>query len=183
MWPDALVQTLSLFRSFKLIKAPELKQQSIHHAFNLLTSSVRLLSASFEINGRNYEVMIDTGASISLIPEFGEIMKKPLYNIEKTNVLITLANGKDDHINSKIKAMMRPKSSLVKPSLVKFYIQPGAKDILGYHALIGLNQLRLFDLNISTRDDRILIYHHGKLIGKETVASEIVNAVKVVDKI
>lgn len=177
-------QALSLYRYFKLIKASESKHIPRTNAINLLSKKVCLLSASFEVNGYNYDVMIDTGASISLLPEFGAIMKKPLHKMEKTNMLVTLANGKDDHISSKIKALIKPKASLVAPRLVKFYIQPGAKDILGYHALIGLNHLKLFDLNISSKDDRIRIYHNNKLIGQETIASDITSAgIKVIDKI
>lgn len=143
-----------------------------------------LLSATFEINGRECQVMVDTGATISCLPEYGEILKRTCFHPEKTNVLVKMANGCDEHISAKVKAAIKPACSAVKPRVAQFYIQSGAKDIFGYEALIGLKQLKLFDLNIITKDDKIKIYHQNKLIGQESLATAKVSAgVKVIDKI
>lgn len=178
---NALDKTLSSV--FKLIKAPAFSSEH-KSVINLLSSKTYLLSASFEIDGRLYEVMIDTGASISIIPEYGDIIQRTKSKLEKSNIIVTLADGRDEHINSKVKVTFRPKGSSVEPRMAYFYVQPGAKDIFGYKALIGLKQLKLFDLNISTQGDKIRIYHQNRLIGQESISSDFINAgVKIVDKI
>lgn len=178
---DALDKTLS--RLFKLATASASRKNKQQHVIHLL-SKIHLLSASFEINGQPYEVMIDTGATISCLPQHGQILRNTHYQPEKANLLVKMANGKDEHIGEKIKARIRPTGSTAEPKLAKFYIQPGIKDIFGYHALIGLKQLKLFNLDIKTNNDKILIYHQNKLIGRETVSQDTINAsLKVVDKI
>lgn len=76
-----------------------------------------LLSAMYEINGHLYRIMIDTGATVSCVPEFGEIAK--LARAEKANILIELAHGGIEHVNKKIKAYIRPGSSNVKPKPIQ----------------------------------------------------------------
>lgn len=143
-----------------------------------------LLSATFEINGRLCQVMVDTGATISCLPEHGEILKQSYFRPERTNVLVKMANGSNEHVNTKIKAAIRPAHSAVEPRVAQFYIQSGVKDIFGYEALIGLKQLKLFNLDIITKDDQIKIYHQNKLIGRESLINAKVSAgVKVIDKI
>lgn len=143
-----------------------------------------LLSATFDINGRHYEVMIDTGATISCLPEHGDIIQHAGFRPEKTNVLVKMANGRDEHMCYKTKAYIRPTQSTVQPRVAQFYVLSGAKDIFGYQALIGLKQLKLFDLNIVTKDDKIIIYHQNKIIGQESVATAKISAgAKIIDKI
>lgn len=127
--------------------------------------------------------MIDTGASISCIPEHGYIMQNFKGRLEKTNILVKLANGKEDYIKYKIKAAIKPQGSTDKPQMAHFYIQSNRRDILGYQALIGLNHLKLFDLSIATRDNKILIYHQGRLVGQEKAAPKATASIKVIDKI
>lgn len=179
---DALVATLS--KSFKLIKASVSRSSKQDQIINLLSNETHLLSALFEINGRPYQVMIDTGATISCIPEYGEIMKHKTSRLEKTNVLVKLANGKEDCIHFKLKAAIRPSGSTSKPQTGQFYILSGKREIMGYQALIGLKHLKLFDLSIYTKDKKIFIYHQGKLIGQETaIPKSMLATLKVIDKV
>lgn len=150
---------------------------------NTLADEQHLLSAVFEINGRVCQVMVDTGATISCIPEHGEIMKHARNRVEKTNLTVQLANNATETIDKKIKAHMRPAGSKTPPSQVQFYIHPNMKDIFGFQALLGLNCLKNFDLQIETRDNTIYIYHENKLIGNESPALASINsAVKVINK-
>lgn len=173
----------TLPRQFKLEEAPVLNNNK-QDIINLLCNKMYLLSATFEINGRQCQVMVDTGATISCLPEYGEVLKHTCFSPEKTNVLVKMANGCDEHISAKVRAAIKPACSAVKPRVAQFYIQSGAKDIFGYEALIGLKQLKLFDLDIITKNDKIKIYHQNKLIGQESLATAKISAgVKVIDKI
>lgn len=174
----ALVKTLP--HAFKLIKASVSKSQIV----NLSSDEPHLLSAIFDINGRAYQVMIDTGATISCLPENGEIMQHLQDKIEKANLTVELATGAIEYVKKKTRARIRPTGSAVKAQPVQFYIQSGAKDIFGYHALIGLKHLMLFDLRIDVKEGKIYIYHQDKLIGNESPAlSKIKATVRVIDNI
>ena len=148
-----------------------------------LADEQHLLSAVFEINGKVCQVMVDTGATISCIPENGEILKNARNRVEKADMTLQMANQVTERVTSKIKAHMRPAGSTIKPASVQFYIYPNMRDIFVFEALIGLKQLKDFNLQIETRDKQVLIYHEGKLIGNESPAlSSITATIKVIDK-
>lgn len=148
-----------------------------------MSDQPHLLSAIFEVNGCPYQVMIDTGATTSFIPEHGEIMKLSLMHVEPANLMVELADGKTEHISKKMQAMIKPIGSNCRPEKVYFYIQNRHHDIFGYHALIGLKHLKLFELSIDVIQGKIYVYHQGKLIGHES--SGLINikaSVRVVDR-
>lgn len=135
------------------------------------------------MNGKAYRVMIDTGASISCLPGLGDIMKHSRFKPEKANLLVQMANGSDDVIDKKVRIYFKPTGSRSEAKLITMYISDKHKDIFGFHALIGLPHLKLFDLQIDVRDEQIHIYHQGQLIGKETPLLKSTKAgIKVVDK-
>lgn len=170
----------TLFRSFKLIKAPVSKVQYM----NLLIDEPHLLSASYEINGQSYQVMIDTGATISCIPEHGKIAELSRSRIEKANLAIQLPNGNTEYVSKKIRSLIRPKGSKAKPLEAQLYVQDNISHIFGFHALLGLKHLKLFELSIDIKDGKIHIYHQGKLIGYESPAlANIKASMKVIDNI
>lgn len=138
----------------------------------------------FDINGQAYRVMIDTGATVSCIPEFGDIMKYSRARLEKANLTVELANGVTSHISSKVKGFLRPAGSSVRPQQVQFYVQSNSRDLFGFHALIGLKQLKLFELQIRFKNGTICIFHQDKLIGYETPALTKTQAgIRVIDKV
>ena len=118
----------SLPHEFKLIKAPVLNVQII----NLLSNQPQLLPAIFEINGRTYQVMIDTGATISTIPEHSEILKVAQVKIKRANVLVELAGRSKEHLNKKCKLHIRPSGSTITSVQAIFYIYPNKGDIFGH---------------------------------------------------
>lgn len=134
----------------------------------MLSDEPHLLSAEFEINGHPYPVMIDTGATISCIPEFGSIIKNSRTKLEKANVEVNLANNAIKKLNKKFQAILRPAGSTKKPRVVQLYVQNNVRDIFGYQALIGLNHLKLFELDINIKNGVIHIYHDNMLIGQES---------------
>ena len=106
------------------------------------------------------------------------------HKIENANLRIELATGTIEHVDKKITAHISPIKSHSKPRPVTLYVQNGSKDIFGFQALIGLRQLKLFELQIDIRDGKIHIYHQGQLIGSESPVLEQVQAsVRIVDNI
>lgn len=153
----------------------KLASASVSHDFNnksdivaLLGDGPRQLIADYEINNIKYKVIIDTGASISILPEHGRILSSiPRSAIKQANLNVILADEGTKHIDKKANIYIKPFGSKQRYTSVCFYINTNTNKILGYDALIGLNVLKLFDLDISFRDKRALIYHEGKLIGSE----------------
>lgn len=128
--------------------------------------------------------MIDTGATISCVPENGEIMRYARNRVEKANLAIKLADGSSGYIDKKIRVHMRPAGSRSKPVQVSLYVQNNIYDIFGYQALLGLRQLKLFDLEIAMNNGKVYIYHQDKLIGNESPTLSSVSAtVQVIDNI
>lgn len=158
----ALDKTLP--RVFKLIPASVPKQYDI---LGLLNQEPKLLTAQFYINNKIYPVIIDTGATISCIPEYGEILRNSKLPIRKTSVNCYLANDGLVHINKKIYASVKPVNSTSSPTNLPFYINNGISKILDHEALFGLNHLRSFNLHIEFVNGRISIFHEGKQIGCE----------------
>lgn len=153
---------------FKRIKAPEsITENGI---INLLSEQPHLLAAYFEINGCAYQVMVDTGATISCLPEHGEVLKSSTQRISDANLLVELANGGKEHVNKKTKVRLRPAGSTASPKEAQMYITNGVDHIFGFHALIGLKHLKMFELDINVKDGKILISHQKRIIGREAEA-------------
>lgn len=76
------------WNSFKLARAPV----SSTNIISLLNHEQSyLLSAIFEINGSSFQVMIDTGASISCLPELGKVLSTSRRKTENANLLVQVA--------------------------------------------------------------------------------------------
>lgn len=131
-----------------------------------------LLSAMFNINGNSYRVMIDTGASISCLPELGKVLRDPQTKLESANILVQVADGNTVHLRKRARVVLKPEGSSVRPKEVLFYIQPKERDIFGYDALLGLKHLMMFDIKIEFRDEKILMSHENHIIGHESCISK-----------
>ena len=123
---------------------------------NLLCDQPHLLSATFDINGRAYQVMIDTGATISCLPEQGDVLKHTQSKMENANLVVELAGDKIEYINKKVKMNVKPTGSNAACHPAYFYVQKGT-DIFGFQALIGLKHLKLFELQIEVKNGSIHI--------------------------
>lgn len=164
MWSlQQLALEPSLPRTFKLIKA----SVPLHDIIGTLDRDHCLLTALFEVDGETISVIVDTGATISFIPEHGKIITTHRVRPQQTNVNVMLADDGITHINKKAFLTLRPKDSNEKAKLVPFYISNGATKVLGHEALIGLNHLKLFSLNIRFYNGKMKIYHNSRCIGHE----------------
>lgn len=137
-----------------------------HDVIGALSREPRLLTALFEINGETFRIIVDTGATTSFIPELGRLMKSHQLRLLSTNLNVHLADNGIRHIDKKILVTLRPKGSKDKPKEAVFYVSNGAEHILGHEALLGLNHLKLFNLQIQF-DKNVRIYHDGRCIGEE----------------
>lgn len=139
-----------------------------YDTLGFLSNEPKLLTAKFIINNAIHQVIIDTGATISCLPEYGQIMKYTKAKCKPASLNVHLANDKIIHINKKISMSVKPIGSNVPSVEVPFYITNEISQILGHEVLLGLNHLRLFNLRIDIRDGNISIYHNNSLIGSET---------------
>lgn len=138
----------------------------------LLYEKPRLLVAQFEINNVIYPVIIDTGATISVLPSDGAILSSKNVLTQSASLNIKLADNRIEHIDRKALLLIKPTGCNLKPVQASFYIQPSVKRVLEHEALIGLNCLRQFNLDIKSRNGMLTIWHNDKLIGKETAIIE-----------
>lgn len=134
----------------------------------LLNKGPCLLTAEFVVGGETYPVVIDTGASISVLPRNGRILDKIQHKIRSANLAVILADGTSTVIDRKVVLPLKPIGSRSPPEQVVFYVQDKAYEILGKEALIGLNHLRLFDIKIQVKGNKFEIYHQDRCIGRET---------------
>lgn len=138
----------------------------------------------FEVNGCTFNVMIDTGATISCLPERGEVLSRTKVKLENANLLAKLADGSTTHLGKRVRANIRPLGSSLAAKEATFYIQPGEKDIFGYHALIGLRHMKLFDIDILFKSGKTLVMHQNKVIGAESpINRNSYSTIKVIDNI
>lgn len=133
----------------------------------VLSKDPQLLTALFELEGETFPVIVDTGATISFIPQYGAIMKHNKLKTLPANLNVLMADDTVVHIDKKVNISMRPHCSKEQPSIVPFYVNNGADKVLGREALIGLNVLRMFDINISFKNNIVYVYHQQRLIGEQ----------------
>lgn len=153
--------------AFKLIKAPV----PVKDIIGLLNRQPCLLTALFEFDGEVVPVIVDTGATISFLPEHGAILKTHRLRLQPANVNVRLANNGTINLEKKVQLPLRPKGSICAPALGTFYVGRNTKDVLGHEGLIGLNTLRLFDIDIVFGKAGIRVMHQGKSIGHECSAN------------
>lgn len=126
--------------------------------------------AKFEIAGKDYGCIVDTGATIPFIPEQGDIMRRLKHQSLAANLNVKLAYSFVSHINKKVFATLRPSNSNTRPITASFYVNNNTKDILGCEALIGLKQLKQFNLSIMFINEQVVVYHEDKPIGFQPVS-------------
>lgn len=152
-----------LHQSFKLISA----SVSSEAIFGSINHEPRLLVAYFEVNGDLIPIMVDTGATISSIPEFGSIMQRRPLKTMRANMNARLANNSYVNINKKVMLYIRPKGDIQPAKLLPFYVQNKEKTICGHQALLCLDHLKTFNLEIKVRNGRIIVCHNHNTIGNE----------------
>lgn len=140
-----------------------------------------LLIANFELLGESLPIVVDTGASISCLPENGLIMKKFNPIRKSANLNVQLADNGVVHMDQKVVIPMKPTKSTCQSVQTAFYIAKGANDVIGYQALVGLEQLKLFDLNIKFYNGQVQIYHQGTSIGQNCEALKHIKCSVIVD--
>lgn len=149
---------------------------------SLLDTRPKLLLAKFEINSQVHSVIIDTGASISFIPAKGELFKSIISKPQTANMNVRLADNTIVHIGKKVDLSMRPYPSQSLKCNSTFYVNEEAADILGCQALIGLNSLRKFDLQIQFGKGNFSLVHEGRCIGHSKDTDENYECSVTIDK-
>lgn len=126
-----------------------------------------MLVAYFELCGKLLPVIVDTGATISCVPEKGIIMDQFKLKVLPANLNVSLADNTSVHIDKKTLVTMRPKGSNKHPQSATFYVNNGVDNILGYQALVGLKTLKQFNLDIQFLNMKAEVFCEGKLISQE----------------
>lgn len=151
--------------------APLLQPFKLERAFvssinsqNSIKNQSSLILAQFEINGEYYPVIVDTGASISIIPERGSIMKSLSSQIKPANMNVDCGGFGLTHIDKKINIATRPRYWYDNPVALNYYVMNGREKVIGYDALLGLDTLKRFNLIIEFLNGKSQMYCNGKLI-------------------
>ena len=155
----------SLFESFKIESASVSKKYELA---GLINKGPCLITAQFEISGTVYPVIIDTGATVSFIPERGNVLSMAPHKIMPANLNVILADDSSTLIDKKVTLPIRPCGSRGKSHHATFYIHNNSDQVLGHAALLGLDHLKLFDLQIYVENGKFKVYYDRKCIGQET---------------
>ena len=75
--------------------------------------------------------MIDTDATISVLPEYGSVMKYSSPNVKTADLNVQLLHDKIVHLNKKVFVLLRPAGATTKVVPVAFYIENQSSLILG----------------------------------------------------
>lgn len=131
-----------------------------------------LLVAYFELCGAVLPVIVDTGATISCLPEHGLLMTRKQIVAKPANLNAIMADNFVVNMTKKVSIPVRPKNDTDRAKLVNFYICNGQEKLLGYEAIIGLDSLKLFELQIIFDGNRAKLFHHDLCIGSEHPVSQ-----------
>jgi hypothetical protein len=137
------------------------------HSLGSINAPPCLLIAYFELCDVVLPVIVDTGASISCLPELGVLMKTKRLPIKKANLNTIMADNYVVNMDKRVTIPVRPKGETRAPEMVNFYITNGEEKLLGYDAIIGLDSLRLFDLQIRFDRNESRLYLRNECIGSE----------------
>lgn len=128
--------------------------------------------------------MVDTGATISCLPEKGIIMTKLRPKLIAANLNVKLADETVTHVDKKVDLHVKPIYSAPNEGykVVPFYITNNCTNIFRHEALIGLNAFKLFNLTVSCLDHTVQIHYNGRCIGRELPMKQDYKASISVDK-
>lgn len=153
------------------------------HSLGLINAPPCLLIAYFELCDVVLQVIVDTGASVSCLPELGVLMKSKRFPIKKANLNAIMADNYVVNIDKRVTIPVRPRGETRPPEMVNFYITNGQEKLLGYDAIIGLDSLRLFDIQIRFDCKEAKLYLREICIGSEMPVGGIYTAsIKVDDR-
>ena len=152
-----------LYRVFKLDPAPV--PQPAH---DLNNPSNAQLVATFEIGGLLLPVMIDTGATFSVIPRDGRIMRELQPQISHARMNVEMPFNKTGVVDERVILPVKPFYSTAKTQKVALYLQGESKFIFGYEAILGTNVITAFELQIVSREGKLFMTHQGITVGRYT---------------
>lgn len=102
----------------------------------------RLITSEFTINDKPVQFIIDSGATASFIPAFGDCVKGKGMAITDIANRVQIADNETISLD-KIKELETRISA--KPDVTykcQYYIIPKKDNLLGYQAIIGLNLMK-----------------------------------------
>lgn len=111
--------------------------------------------------------MIDTGVTVSSIPENGNKLFNHPRKFSSTSLNVTSGDDSKAYVDKKVTLPIKPKGSS-QYQVVPFYVQNTSRNILGYDALLGLDHLKRFRLSLYVVNRRFRIYCDNIVIGEQT---------------
>lgn len=162
----ALGQTL--LQEFKIESASVSRRNEIA---GLMNKGPCLITVEFEVSGSIHPVIIDTGATVSFVPENGTILKSAQHKILPANLNVILADDSSTLIDKKVILPIRPRGLREKPKMFPFYIHNNCDKVLGHAALLGLDHLKSFNLRIYVEKGKFKVYCDQNCIGQENETS------------
>lgn len=93
--------------SFKLVSA----SVPVNNQLGSIKGEPRLLLAYCELSGDIYPIVVDTGATISCLPDRGRLMTRLNLKRHAANLNVQMANNNIVHINEKVTIPIRPAKS------------------------------------------------------------------------
>lgn len=105
--------------------------------------------------------IIDTGASASLLPGSGTLMKNWAGLRYGTNALAKTASNQELAFREYAILESKPLSGSYSPVMIEYYILPGHENILNQQAIFGLNIIKSFNINTVMKEGQLVAEING----------------------
>lgn len=142
--------------------------ESPKHTIACIGSESSLIIAEFIFNKSTHQVIIDTGATGSFIPSRGSIA---LANRNAIRPIVIQARTADNallRIEAELTINVSPNVPGIEPKRANILILPGRSEILGYHAIIGLDIIKAYNIRIAQLEDKMCAVCQDTIIGHQS---------------
>lgn len=127
--------------------------------------------ANFIIGGYDCQVIIDTGATASFLPEKGRLAQTTSkYNIP-VNSQVQTADNMAIKVEFSTELETKPEQIDSQPVACRYYILPNHVNIIGHEAVIGLDIIKKLQISVKPLDGLMKATIGDTIIGQEKLLS------------
>lgn len=124
------------------------------------------------IGNRKVNVIIDTGASASFLPQNGHVLSTISAETKQVKVIAKTANNSSLSLNAKVELLSKPVLATSSTQIASYFVIPNRIDVLGQQAIIGLDICKLFNISVKMIGENMCAFSHNQKIGVEKPISQ-----------
>lgn len=152
------------------------------HKLSSLNLDSRLLTAKLTINHVEVSAVVDTGATVSFIPNMGIIMLTAQPKLEKASVKVQAADNTIIKITQKTKLAIRPSEVDMNYIVIKVLVVEDKTDVLGHDTILGNTDIVLLGFRIDNVDGHLVVMRGEREVGRESKVLDYSNAAIIISE-